>query len=401
MKRLTPILGLGLAVVFATAKAADVWAHGPSLVVDARSGAVLQAERPDQPWFPASLAKIMTAYLVFETMAAGHLSWDDVLPVSKAAARQAPVRVGLRAGRRVSLKSALNATVVASANDAAVVLAEAVAGSESTFALLMTAKARELGMAGTVFANATGLPDRSSRTTARDMAILARALLRDFPNQAGLFGQSRAPFGEGHVATTNGWLTAFKGAQGLKTGFTCDSGYNLIGTAERGGRLLVGIVLGDESSGRRNARMTALLGEAFQTASDGKPLIEELTQQPTQTALVQPPRVLGPSNCAQSAKRTLGNGRLPGWGIILGAYHSHSEAKSVIAENRKALGSALRRGRAAVVAREHDGPRRYNALLVGLKQADAGQACKALWSRGAYCLALPPDQLNNPQAIWR
>ena len=398
MGRLLTTIILCSAIAFSTTAAA----HGPSLVVEAESGAVLQAEQPDQPWFPASLAKIMTAYLVFETMANGHLTLDDGLPISKAAARQTPVKVGLRAGRRISLKSALNATVVASANDAAVVLAEAVAGSETAFALLMTAKARQLGMDQTVFANATGLPDPASKTTARDMAILVRALLRDFPRQAALFGQSRATFGKGHVATTNGWLKAFEGAQGLKTGFTCDSGYNLIGTAERDGRLLVGVVLGDESSGRRNARMTQLLGRAFKTPADGKPRLDELISEPVRTASLQPPRVLGPSNCSKSSRNgTLTNGRLPGWGIIFGSFYSQSEAKAVIAKNRKAIGSAQRKGRGAVIKRAQDGPRGYSALLVGLQQADAGQACKRLWDRGAYCLALPPDQLNNPQAIWR
>ncbi len=405
MARFSAVIGLGTAIALAFSgapAAAAATPHGPSLVVDAESGAVLQADQPDQPWFPASLAKVMTAYLVFETMAKGHLAGDTRLPVSKAAAGQAPVRVGLRAGRKIALSSALNAAVVASANDAAVVLAEAVAGSETSFALLMTAKARQLGMDRTVFANATGLPHPDSRTTARDMALLARALLRDFPEQAALFGQPRARFGQRQVRSTNGWLTAFEGARGLKTGFTCDSGYNLIGMAERNGRLLLGIVLGEPTSGRRNARMSKLLAQAFKTTAEGKPLLNDLAPEPAQIALVQPPRVLGPGTCAKSSRSaTLGNGRLPGWGVILGAYHSRAEAKAVIARQRKAGGGALKKGRPAVVTRAQDGSRRFNALLVGLKQADAGQACKALWARGAYCLALPPDQLNNPKAIWR
>ena len=397
MGRLLPAFGLVLTSLIVSGAAANT----PSLVVDAQSGAVLQADQPDQPWFPASLAKIMTAYLVFESLDQGRLALDDRLPVSKAAARQAPVRVGLRAGKRIRLESALNAAIVASANDAAVVLAEAVAGSESAFALLMTAKARDLGMRQTVFVNATGLPDPDNVTTARDMAILARSLLRDFPDRAKLFSQTRAAFGKGHVATTNGWLTSFQGAQGLKTGFTCDSGYNLIGTAMRGGRTLVGIVLGDRSSGARNARMTKLLSGAFKVPAADKPRLDELARTPASAGTGKPPRVLGPSSCAKSSKVAAGNGRLPGWGVIFGAYYSRSEAKSVISQNRKAVGKAGRKGRAAVVTRSQDGPRRYSALLVGLQQADAGQVCKTLWDRGAYCLALPPNQLNNPQAIWR
>ena len=401
MGRLSPTIGFALTLALALAFAPAAAARGPSLVIEAASGVVLQAEQPDQPWFPASLAKVMTAYLVFETMAEGRLTAETRLPVSKAAAGQAPVRVGLRAGRRVSLESALNAAIVASANDAAVVLAEAVAGSEAAFARRMTAKARSLGMGRTVFANATGLPNAASKTTARDMAILARALLRDFPRQARRFSRARAAFGKGHVRTTNGWLTAFEGAQGLKTGFTCDSGYNLIGTAERGGRLLVGVVLGDESSGRRNARLTKLLGRAFKTPTAGKPRLDELALEPTQASLAQPPRVLGPNDCGRTRSAALTIGRLPGWGLIFGSYHSKSEARSVIDRNRKVIGRTLRKGRPAVIKREQDGPRGYSALLVGLQQADAGQACKALWDRGAYCLALPPSQLNNPKAIWR
>ena len=387
----------------ALAGAGAARAQGPSLVVEADSGAVLHAYQPDQPWFPASLTKIMTAYLVFEALSKGRLTLDQEFVISKAAAAQPPGKAGLRAGRKLSIRTALDATIVASANDAAVFLAEAVAGSEAAFAAAMTRKARALGMASTRFANASGLPDKGQVTTARDMAKLARALRRDFPKRIGLFSQRRARFGKRNLSTTNGWLSAFEGADGLKTGFTCGSGYNLVGSAVRGGRRLLGVVLGGDSAGRRNAEMTRLLTAAFKLGANGRPRLDELPPEPSSARAA--PELLGPSKCARSARSAtrvaLTAGNLPGWGVILGSYVTEAEAKAAIAESREAIKSAVRGGRAAIIGRDRDGLHRFSALLVGLKQGDAGLACKQLWDRGAYCLALTPEQLNHPKALWR
>ena len=390
-----------LALVAWTSAAAR--AQGPSLVVEADSGVVLHAYRPDQPWFPASLTKIMTAYLVFEALADGRLRLDQEIEVSKHAASQPPGKAGLRAGRKLKIKTALNAMIVASANDAAVFLAEAVAGTEAAFAGLMTRKARALGLTSTVFVNASGLPAKAQVTTARDMAILAQAIRRDFPSRIGLFSQSRARFGKRSLSTTNGWLTAFKGADGLKTGFTCGSGYNLVGSAVRGGRRLVGVVLGGTSSGQRNAEMTKLLNAAFKVGANGRPRLDQLPAEPPQGRAKAAPEVLGPSRCARSSTKSisLDPGNLPGWGVIFGSFPTEAEAKAAISKNRQAIKSLVRGGRAAVIGRDREGLRRYSALLVDLDQGKAGQACKRLWDSGAYCLAIPPQQLNHPNALWR
>ena len=204
-------------------------------------------------------------------------------------------------------------------------------------------------------------------------------------------------------STTNGWLTAFKGADGLKTGFTCGSGYNLVGSAVRDGRRLVGVVLGGTSSGQRNAEMSKLLNAAFKVGPSGRPRLDELPAEPPRGRATAAPEVLGPSKCARSSTKSvsLDPGNLPGWGVIFGSFPSQAEAKAAISKNRKAIKPVVPGGRAAVISRDREGLRRYSALLVGLDRGKAGLACKQLWDRGAYCLAIPPQQLNHPGALWR
>jgi D-alanyl-D-alanine carboxypeptidase len=396
---------LAVAALFCSAAAVEARApEGALLLIDADSGAVLQAENATHPWYPASLTKVMTAYLVFEALEDGRLKLDDKVPVSKYAALQQPVKLGLGIGKQVRVKSLLEAMLVMSANDAAVVLAEAIAGSEAVFAEMMTRKARQLGMTGTIFRNASGLPDPDQVTSARDLAILARAVITNFPDHYGYFSRDHFSVSREVHPSVNGWVRAYPGAEGLKTGFTCGSGYNLIGAATREGRRLIGVVLGATSSGARNARMSQLMDGGFASLSDVElhaVKVGALPWEPVGSA----PFVLSGKRCkvdATPVKYTAeDDGTLPGWGMIFGAFLSRSEAGSVLEQNVEAVKGLVGDARPVILPKIKGTPLRYTALLVGLDQRGAGQACQQLRERGVFCQAMPPGALNNPQALWR
>ena len=232
-----------------------------AIVVDANSGRVLHAASPDSLRHPASITKIMTLYLVFEQIEAGKLRLDTQLPVSAHAASQAPSKLGLRPGDTISVEDAIKALVTKSANDIAVVIAEAIGGDEDTFARLMTRKARALGMARTVYANASGLPDDDQVTTVRDQALLGRAIQDRFPRYYRYFATSSFYFRGRAMRNHNNLLGRVAGVDGIKTGFIRKSGFNLVSSVRRGNRHLVAVVIGGPSSGARDARMRSLIEE--------------------------------------------------------------------------------------------------------------------------------------------
>ena len=233
------------------------------IVMEAGTGRVLHARGADQSRKPASIAKVMTLFLVFDALDSGKLRQDQTLKVSRAAASQPATRLGLRAGAALSVRNAMRAVAVKSSNDAAVVLAEKLAGDERRFAALMTAKARAIGMRNTVFGNATGLPDRRTRTTARDIATLSRAILRAHPNRYALFGRRAIRWNERSMANHNHLLGRVTGVDGIKTGYTDRAGYTLAASAKRGNRRLIAVVLGAPTGRARDDRVGALLERGF------------------------------------------------------------------------------------------------------------------------------------------
>ena len=236
-----------------------VCAERAVLLVDISDGQVLVAENALRPSYPASLTKLMTLYLLFEGLKSGKVSIDSKLPTSKLAAAQLPIKLGVRAGKHITVADAINAIVVRSANDVAVIVAEAIGGSHKNFVDMMNAKAAEFGMTGTTFRNASGLPHREQVTNARDMAILTIALSKHYPRDYERFATTAFEFNGKHIETHNNFLRSFDGARGMKTGFTCKAGFNLVGSAMRDGNHLVGVVLGTATAGPRDARMTRMM----------------------------------------------------------------------------------------------------------------------------------------------
>ncbi|HUJ37300.1 MAG TPA: D-alanyl-D-alanine carboxypeptidase family protein [Hyphomicrobium sp.] len=239
-------------------------AAGPSLLFDVESGKVLYAEDQDNQWHPASLAKLMTAYLAFEAVKSGKLALNQKIACSAAAHAEPPSKVGLPIGGELTVDKALQALIIKSANDVAVMLAEAIGGSEADFVAKMNATAQRLGMSRTKFINPNGLPADDQVTTARDLAKLSRAIVTEFPEFAHYWSMAQMRIGKNRVRSHNGLLDTVEGADGLKTGFTCDSGYNIVASATRDGHRLVAVVLGDSSAAERNTRASSLLEYGFQ-----------------------------------------------------------------------------------------------------------------------------------------
>jgi D-alanyl-D-alanine carboxypeptidase len=236
----------------------------PALLFEISTGKVLYSEDVDDVWYPASLTKLTTAYLAFQAIKDGKLHLDDKIPCSLVATLQPPSKAGLKVGEKLTVEQALQAVIVKSANDVTVMLAEAISGSESAFVAQMNATAQRLGMTRTHFDNTNGLPSPGQLTSARDLAKIARAVITDFPQYASYWSMPAMHIGKRRLGSHNALLRTFPGADGMKTGFTCDSGYNVAASATRDGRRLMAIVLGESSGNERAIRSAALLEYGFQ-----------------------------------------------------------------------------------------------------------------------------------------
>ena len=258
-----PILALLASALLALPGFARADSDVPTVIVDANSGDVLYAEEATRPWFPASTTKLMTAYVALREVEKGNISFDTPIVGSAHAAKQPPSKIGIKPGQEITLGNALKIIMVKSANDISVVIAEGVGGSEAGFSAMMNREAARLGMSQSHFVNAHGLHRDNHVTSARDMAILARALLREFPQYRGLWGIGAVQLGNRKYPNTNGLIGRYSGSIGMKTGFVCASGFNLVSAAERGGRTLIAVVFGASSGADRTLKAAQLLDQGF------------------------------------------------------------------------------------------------------------------------------------------
>jgi D-alanyl-D-alanine carboxypeptidase len=269
-----------------------------AIVVDANTGEVLYAKRADSPRYPASITKVMTLYLAFEALSEGRIKSTDLITVSARAASQPPTKLGLAAGEQITVDDAMKAIAVRSANDMAVALAEHLAGSEQRFAALMTLRGQELGMSNTRFVNASGLPDSRQISSARDIAILSRAVMRDYPQYYGYFSIRSFEFRGRTITNHNRLMGEFAGMDGLKTGYINASGFNLAASAVRDGRRLIAVVLGGRSTATRDDHVEDLLLTGFnvlkrramgETITVAQTMFEPVIEGP----IVRPPTAMG------------------------------------------------------------------------------------------------------------
>ncbi len=404
--------------------AASSWVPNPAvngrdayIILDATSGRELAADRPDALRHPASLTKLMTIYLTFSALDSGRLSLGDGLPVSINALNAPPTKMGLPQGGTVSVRDAIMALVTRSANDAAVVLAEAQAGSEAAFAQMMTNKARQLGMSSTVFRNASGLPNREQVTTARDMARLAYALMRDFPHYYSVFSVQSYPYRGRILENHNRMLGSYEGADGLKTGYTNASGFNLVMSAMRDNRRLIGVVMGGDSASQRDRQMADLMDRGFASAqamhlspwtSIRKPASARYTAanfdpgtaipQTTPRAVVAK-AVPAPPPAADISKEAAAAASIGSWVIQVGSFGDPQAAQLALERATSLLSAPLRSSAAASIDEVQMANKTFHrARLTNLSQVQAIDGCKALEKRKVYCAALQVTAWNTPGA---
>jgi D-alanyl-D-alanine carboxypeptidase len=366
------------------------------IVVDAKTGKVLFAENPDAPRHPASITKVMTLYLLFEQLDRGKLSLQSDLKVSAFAQRQAPSKLGVSAGDTISVEDAIKAIVTRSANDVAVVIAENIGGTESNFAQLMTRKARALGMSHTVYHNASGLPDPGQITTARDLATLGRAIQSRFSQYYPYFAMRGFSYDGDYIGNHNKLLGRVEGVDGIKTGFTRTSGFNLLTSAKLDGRHIVAVVLGGRTGAQRDNQMVRLVESYLPRASTGGslPAIAEADREnaPTTTgSVVEKNQGKAKAETAQQARAPKQKLAAPvqsaSWKVLVGQAHSAKEAQALAHQAREKSKGVLAKASTSTLSHTVHHKTVFKAQFTGLSQQDAASACKYLKSTGFACQA--------------
>jgi D-alanyl-D-alanine carboxypeptidase len=400
-----------------------------AIIVDADSGAILYESNAKTRTYPASLTKMMTLYLLFEAVEAKQFKLDDQLPVSAHAAKQPATDLGLAKGQQIAVEKAILALVVHSANDVAVVIAEALGGTESQFAAMMTKKARELGMTSTTFRNASGLPNPGQVTTARDMAILSRALITRFPDFYSYFSAHSFTHRGRAYTSHNRVLLSYPGADGLKTGYIRASGFNLATSATRDGHRLVAVVLGGKSARSRDLKMIDLLDQGFALVAKKsttqvamlpaaptkartklpsaaalaaaalipptKPEADVVQVEPAQTESIQIETIqvasLEPISApAEDSKTSVPTGKRV-WGIQVGAFNSYEPALKAANRASKKVASLVKTAQVVVDETAKGKTTLYRARLIGLSKKNAQAACKKLKAKAIDCLVFQTD----------
>ena len=433
---------------------ASSWVPNPAvsgrdayLIVDAQSGRELASDNPDDLRHPASLTKLMTIYLAFSALDSGRLSLGDGLQVSVNALNAPPTKMGMQPGGTVNVRDAVMALVTRSANDAAVLLAEAMAGSEEAFARLMTQKARQLGMNSTVFRNASGLPNSEQVTTARDMAKLAFALMRDYPHYYGVFSVQSYVYRGRVLENHNRMLGNYEGADGLKTGYTNASGFNLVMSAVRDNRRLIGVVMGGSSAAGRDRIMAAHMdrgfavaqamqlspwtsirkpGSARYTAAQFDPGAsfaeayrppapapkEEAPKVTPRYAGFVPPAPSAPANTtafsatpatvtpppAAPAVAEPGSPAIGSWVIQVGSFNEPQAAQAALQRASSALPDGARSASAVVDEVQMASRTFHRARITNLTKDQAVDGCKRLEKKKIYCSAIQVTAWNTPGA---
>ena len=399
-----------------------------AVVVDANSGEVLYAKRADSPRYPASITKVMTLYLAFEAINEGRLKPTDLITVSAKAAAQPPTKLGLSAGEVITVDDAMKALAVKSANDMAVALAEHMAGgSEAKFAALMTLRAQELGMMNTRFVNASGLPDSRQVSSARDIAIMSRAVMRDYPQYYSLFNLRSFTYRGVTMNNHNRLLFRMPGVDGLKTGYTNASGYNLAASGVQDGRRLIVVMLGGTSNAARDNHVQELLTTGFDVMrrrDRGERILvaQSLFEPPPPPAPLQYDVAQGDSGDlprayftsgpdagavevvssmkaiadpavkkASTPKKAVAPATKPKgkWTVQAGAFKSKDQAKTQMGTIQKRFGKVLDDAE-GVIGAKVDGF--FRVRFTGLTADDARAACKALSAKKQTCMVVAPGR---------
>lgn len=389
-----------------------------AIVIEETTGQVLFARNADKARYPASLTKIMTLYLLFEELESGRVSMSTRMPVSRVAASRSPSKLYLRKGQSISVKDAIFALITKSANDVATVVAEQLSGTEREFGKRMTRKARALGMTRTTFRNASGLPNRQQRSTARDMARLAIAIRRDFPQYFELFSTTSFRWKGQRFNNHNKLLTKYSGTDGIKTGYINASGFNLVATVERAGVRLIGVVFGGRTGRTRDAHMVEILDKSFKRvkpadirtqltpvrAGAGTALPKTLPVPPPVPGalpVAPPPRrvkhasidvaLAGESAYLDGAPPTPDvtvNAGPTQWSVQIGSFAKRANAHKAAALARRATEGVLASTPARLTMVTRGSIPLWRVRFHNLDETQARSACAALFAKGRPCMAI-------------
>jgi D-alanyl-D-alanine carboxypeptidase len=404
-----------LAIFFAVQAAPEAHAVSSrysSIVIDYDTGAVLHAVNADKRSYPASVTKVMTLYLLFDALDSGKLSLNSMLPVSEHATDQSPSKLNLAEGDHISVEQVILALVTKSANDAAVVAAEAVGGTEENFAQMMTAKARSLGMKGTVYRNASGLPNPGQVSTVRDQATLARALIRNHGDYYRYFATRTFSFRGMTIPSHNRLMLRYQGADGIKTGYINASGFNLVSSAKRDGRRIIGVVFGGDTAAWRDKHMGVLLDKGFAKLNKGEqtqiakvddeqdlPNIDDLklaaeSAAPAKAAKVKQAKFQAPKK-KQVAQVDDDDDEdevdESAWGIQVGAFNDTKSAHKAATDAAKRLGGLVFKANVEVNKGKAGKHSVFRARLNGFTEEQARAACKRLSRAGKSCKVVQPS----------
>ncbi|MEE4377943.1 MAG: D-alanyl-D-alanine carboxypeptidase family protein [Candidatus Competibacteraceae bacterium] len=363
-----------------------------ALVIDADSGRVLFERHARAPRHPASLTKMMTLYMVFDALERGELRLKQRLRVSKQAASRPPSKLGVKAGDTITVEQAIYALVTRSANDVAAVIGEAIAGSEARFAQRMTRRARGLGMTQTTFRNASGLPDKRQITTAWDMATLAKALIRNHGRYYRYFSTPQFYFRNKNHRNHNHLLKNYAGTDGIKTGYIRMSGFNLVASARRNGRRLIGVVFGGKTAKTRDAHMRTLLDNGFAQlrtttyARSSQPQLR--SRRSRQASTSSKVELIGQAQNSRPEPVGLNDNGF--WQVQVGVFSQLTSARQQLSASLQAAPAVLFNAKAVVVPLWRGGTMLYKALFQGLSQENAGSACYALKVKRIDCFTVAP-----------
>jgi D-alanyl-D-alanine carboxypeptidase len=358
---------------------------GPFIMIDARTGEVLMEGRAGEPYYPASLTKLMTGYLIFHKLRAGQMKLEQQLVVSELAHSQEPSKIGVPAGKSVSVDFALQALLVYSANDMAYVLAEGAAGSIPAFADEMNAAAKRLGLTASHFQNPNGLFDPRHVSSARDLAVLAAVIITEFPEYQRYFVQPYLEVGKKRLSNRNILIRTMPEADGMKTGFVCASGFNLVASASRNGRRLIAVVMGMKNSAARAAAARAMLEAGFAMPPLPRRKVADIPNLP-QGAIV--PVDMTATVCRSKAPVTVQDGaELAGWAASFGTYDSADKAQMALRGRALSPAGLSAGGRAGVI--ELPDSSGFSPVIWGLDQGKSASVCAQYKQDGAHCDVLP------------
>ena len=360
-----------------------------SIIIDAETGDVLSSSNADSLRYPASLTKLMTLYITFNALDKGLIKFEDKLPVSRNAANRSPSKLGPKKGETITVRDAVLALIVKSANDCATVLAEGLGYSEENFAKTMTEVAQELGMKNTTFKNASGLPNRAQKTTARDMALLGAAMYHHFPEYYKLFATKKFTYNGRTYYTHNHLLKSFEGADGMKTGFTNAAGYNIVTSAERDGHRVIAVTMGHNTIRQRDTKVASLMKKGLQKLAMSDHIEAPNLYANADTHTYGEPSLIEAATVADEAPAS------DVWAVQIGAFSNYAKARNYAISVKKQLKMAgaeidiepAQKGSAVI----------YRSKLVGFEKNEADKTCNSLKKSNKSCIVIASSE--NQQLV--